>query len=429
MDNNETTDKGFQHQLTLEHNAYYAELKAQILRLLEQGEYDQALTFLSCSGNRDNEAKHNFSSSVESISQSSHSFVEYIIYLLLAELAFTHSDDAYGLETLARALLLGRQQNYVDLDCLNHDAMRDLCIRALRNNIEIAYVQQLIKTQKLNPKPPPFDVKHWPWELKIYTLGRFSILLNGKPLSVSGKGPAKPVEFVKVLVALGGREVSESDLCEVLWPDSDGDQAHSAFTTTLSRCRKLIGKQLLQLNNAQLSLNDHLCWVDSWSFERTLGELESMLGQHETQLKQSVQLKVDGLFELYHGLFMEKEPATGWVLPQRERLRTKFMRIIKLLIQFYRDRGGSCKKVILLYEKARELDPLSEEYCRGLMRCHAAQGNRPEALAIFDRCHSVLIEAFGIEPSDITTQLYQLIKTGDQQQLLGFCDVCSRAEN
>ncbi len=356
-----------------------------------------------------------------------HAVLRYVIYMLLAELAFNYKDDSQGLDFLTRAMRGGRQKDYVDISCLNPDRLCELCILALNHHIETAYVQRLIKVQKLYPKSSPFDVKNWPWQLKIYTMGRFSIVLNGAPLPSTGKAHGKPVELVKVLVALGGRDVSESALCEALWPDAEGDQAHSAFTTTLSRCRKLFGKPLLQLNNAQLSLNDQLCWVDSWAFERNLGELESLLGQNDSLLKQQIQLKVNGLFELYHGLFLEKEPGMSWVLPHRERLRAKFMRIIKLLIQFYRDTGGHCKKVIILYEKARELDPMSEEYCRGLMRCHAAQGNRPEALAIFERCHSILTESFGIQPSTQTTDLYQLIKTGEQQKISGLCDVCNRA--
>ncbi|MCK4710050.1 MAG: bacterial transcriptional activator domain-containing protein [Gammaproteobacteria bacterium] len=412
-----------------EQNAYYIELKTQILGMLEQEEYDQALEFLSCAGKRNNKAKRFIPSSRESVNQFSHSFLEYIIFLLLAELAFTYSDDTQGLDTLARALSVGRQHNYFNFDCLSPDTMCELCIQALRYNIEVDYVQLLIKRQKLKPQSPPFDVKLWPWELKIYTLGRFSILLNGVPLNITGKGQGKPVEFLKALVALGGRDVSEPDLCEVLWPDSEGDQAHSAFTTTLSRCRKLIGKQLLLFHNGHLSLSDHQCWVDSWAFERCLGELESMLGHNDPQFKQQIQYKVDSLFELYHGLFMEKEPQLGWILPYRERLNTKFLRLIKQLVHYYSRAGGQCKKVITLYEKARELDPMSEQYCRGLMRCHAAQGNRSEALAIFDRCHTMLITAFGIEPSNKTKELYQLIKTGDPQQLLNFCDVCSQTVN
>lgn len=123
---------------------------------------------------------------------------------------------------------------------------------------------------------------------------------------------------------------------------------------------------------------------------------------------------------------MVKEPTKGWMLPIRERLHSKFMRIIRLLIQYYRDSGGHCQSVITLYEKARELDPLSESYCRGLMRCYSARGNRSEALALFERCQQIMNQTFGIQPSNKTLQLYELIKA-DPDQDFGFCELCEQA--
>lgn len=272
----------------------------------------------------------------------------------------------------------------------------------------------------------PYDDISWPWTLKIYTLGRFSILLDGKPLRANGVGVSKPVELLKVLIALGGRDVSEFRLSEALWPDSEGDQAHSSFTTTLSRLRKLIGVKALVLMNGQLSLNDRYCWVDSWAFERFLGQLESYLMKSGDRPVSGIQSRVDQLFGLYHGLFLQQEAQAGWVLPLRERLRSKFLRSIRSLIQFYRDRGGECSSVVALYEKAREIDPCSEEYCRGLMRCRAAQGNRPEALALFESCKLILKETFGIKPSAKTTQLYHSIRNSRHDMAVEFCGLCAR---
>ncbi len=224
----------------------------------------------------------------------------------------------------------------------------------------------------------------------------------------------------------GGRDVHEARLTEVLWPDADGDNAHSAFTTTLSRLRKLLGSEVLQVNNASLSLNDHYCWLDSWAFERALGELETLLSSADELDTMSIQDRMQKVFDLYHGQFMEKEPQSGWMLPQRERLRVKLLRIIKRLIAFY-SHTGHCKKVITLHEKAHELDPLSEEYYCGLMKCHAALGDSAKALAVYDVCSTILQETFGIKPSEKTRNLHQLIQTGQQQQLKHLCELCAHA--
>ncbi len=324
------------------------------------------------------------------------------------------------LKALEQAMSIGVKKNYFNTDWWRHDAMCTLCISALERNIEINYVKKLIIKRNLRPENPPFHLENWPWKVRIYSLGRFSVLLDGDAL---GK-QSKPIKMLKALIAFGGREVSEEKICEALWPDAEGDSAHSAFTTTLSRLRKLLGNDVLQVHDGLLSLNDHLCWLDVWAFERTLGELDGLLESPGGQNKK-IQFKMRRIFKLYHGAFMEKENQMSWMLAQKGRLQIKFLRIIKKLIDFY-SHACQCKKVVSLYEKALEIDPLSEEYYRGLMRCHAGQGNSAEALAIFNSCQTMLDATFNIEPSKKTQQLYQLIKTSEQTTLQDQCEFCSR---
>jgi len=352
-------------------------------------------------------------------------FLHFNLYLSQAELGYAREDNKTGVTALKQAMAIGRQKSYFNTDWWRPQAMCGLCIKALENNIEVDYVQQLVKTRQLNPVSPPLHLDNWPWSVRIYTLGRFSVLLDGIPVSVNGKSKNKPIELLKALIAMGGRDVSEARICEALWPDAEGDNAHSSFTSTLSRLRQLLGSRLLLVHNGQLSLNDHFCWLDTWAYERSLGELESALSNSEEQQLITIEQKIQRVFDLYHGFFMEKEHQPGWMLPQRERLQTKLLRMIKRLTHFYSSQGH-CKKVITLYEKAQELDPLSEEHYRGLMRCHAALGNRAKALAVYENCRSILDTTFGIKPSEKTEQLFKLIKMDDKQQLKRACKLCAQ---
>ena len=69
--------------------------------------------------------------------------------------------------------------------------------------------------------------------VSVFTLGRFSLLLNGKPAEFGRKAPQRPLELLKAIIALGGREVSSTSLMSALWPDVDGDVAQRSFDTTL----------------------------------------------------------------------------------------------------------------------------------------------------------------------------------------------------
>src|SRR5271169_6305787 len=77
-------------------------------------------------------------------------------------------------------------------------------------------------------------------DVGLYTLGQFKIEVDRKPLHLQTKGH-KPLQLLKVLIALGGQTVAIDQLTESLWPDSDGDRAYGAFTVTLRRLRELIG--------------------------------------------------------------------------------------------------------------------------------------------------------------------------------------------
>jgi DNA-binding SARP family transcriptional activator len=48
------------------------------------------------------------------------------------------------------------------------------------------------------------------------------------------------------------------------------------------------------------------------------------------------------------------------------------------------------------------VDPLVEEYYQRLMICHQRQGQRAEAVSVYQRCREVLQASLGIAPSPET---------------------------
>ena len=87
----------------------------------------------------------------------------------------------------------------------------------------------------------------------------------------------KPFLLLKALIAFGGRDVKEEQLCDALWPDAEGDLAHRSFETTLYRLRQLIGKdKAIQLKEGRLTLDRQSCWVDAFALEQVLNEAEGL---------------------------------------------------------------------------------------------------------------------------------------------------------
>jgi two-component SAPR family response regulator len=124
----------------------------------------------------------------------------------------------------------------------------------------------------------PVETNQWTGPVRIYTLGRFTLVINGFPVDVAGRVQKKPLLLLKAIVSLGGRDIREDQLSDILWPEADGDSGHNAFTTTLSRLRKLIqNDSAIQIANGRLSLNNRICWVDRWEFEKLCNQLELLI--------------------------------------------------------------------------------------------------------------------------------------------------------
>ncbi|HEX4329104.1 MAG TPA: hypothetical protein VH105_20100, partial [Burkholderiales bacterium] len=139
-----------------------------------------------------------------------------------------------------------------------------LLSQALQAGIETEYVSSVIREQQLQPPGP--EVEAWPWAVKIYTLGNFRVVIEGEPLTFNGKAQKKPLELLKALIALGGRDVDFPTLVEMLWPDAE--DARKSGEMTLSRLRKLLGRaDAVLITDGKLALNPALVWLDADAFE------------------------------------------------------------------------------------------------------------------------------------------------------------------
>ena len=213
--------------------------------------------------------------------------------------------------------------------------------------------------------------------------------------------------MLKALIALGGKEVREDQISDALWPEADGDVAHESFATNLHRLRKLMGNEkALQLREGRLTLDERFCWVDAWAFERTLGQAD--IRWKEKSKENAVRL-VEKAMDLYKGPFLFRDIEQPWAAAMGERLRSKFLRSVGGLGQYWQE-AGQWEKALDCYQKGLEVENLAEEFYQGLMICHERLGRRAEALSVYNRCKTALSQAFGIEPSLRTQSLMENIR-------------------
>jgi DNA-binding SARP family transcriptional activator len=287
--------------------------------------------------------------------------------------------------------------------------MADIFARALEFGIEPEYAKRVIQLRKLGPPPGHLGMEAWPWPVRIYTLGRFEILIDGKPLQLPARAPRKPLELLKALIAFGSRGVAIGSLVGQIWQDQEGDAARNSLNVALHRLRKILGDdEVISLYEGKLSLDRTRVWVDAWAFQRLTGSIEDRAhGTYKSERHDAGTVAAQ-LLRAYLGHFLAEEEAS-WVLGYRERLRSKFLRAIKTLTKRFEE-AHRYDEALELHRRAIEIDPLAEEFHCGLMRTLLALGRFAEGIDAYRRCRELLSVTLAIEPSAETQAVYKSLK-------------------
>lgn len=256
-------------------------------------------------------------------------------------------------------------------------------------------------------------VSNTAWPVEIRTLGRFELVLDGKPVLFSGKARRKPLLLLKMLVALGCTGVKEEELTDLIWPDADGDRAHSAFTTTLWRLRSLIGcDKAIEVHEARVSLNPRYCWVDIRHFEEILHRLDSLPEADAREVDdgsgagEPVLQLAERALHLYRGRFLPAEENLPWVMPMRSRMNSRFSSLI-IRVGKHLETSDQWEKAAKHYRAAVEIgETADEEIYQRLMVCYHRLNQPDKAIDTYQRA---LAATLGRRPSAGTEAIYRAV--------------------
>ena len=337
------------------------------------------------------------------------SYLQFITLFFMGRAALDAGDEQEAVRLLQASLAIGARQGFMNFAYWHNPTMAKLCAFALEQGIETEYVRKLIQVHHMTPTGSALACSDWPWPVQIYTLGRFELLISGVQAGKPDAAPAsKPLQLLKAVIALGGSEVSQEQLADLLWPDADGDQARRSFDTTMHRLRKMLGhEQALTIRNGKLNLDPALVWLDVRAFDSCFNQLSPVIAD-------SIKPEQVSLYEraiaLYKGGFLPADKAESWSLDCRERLRGRFVRLVVALGSFW-EHDQKYEQALECYRHSLEVDAPSEELYRQLMSCLAMLDRHAEALAVYETCRSNLLISLGVEPSPATAALARSIRT------------------
>jgi hypothetical protein len=202
--------------------------------------------------------------------------IQFLCYLIDAEIQLGDKRQKKSLGQLEKALALGCRQEYTNIWLWRPKAITKLCLKALEADIQTQYVQKLIRKRKLYPSIAFGDMRNWPFPIRIKTLKQFSVIVDEKEVGPFGRIKV-PIFLLKTLIikGLGGKAISVDDILPELWPDCNADKAMNTFKNNLHRLRKILAyEEAVLVNQKKICLNSVICWVDIWEFDALLKETE-----------------------------------------------------------------------------------------------------------------------------------------------------------
>src|SRR5262249_50010490 len=162
------------------------------------------------------------------------------VQLAAAEDRLEAGEQRVALDGIRAAFRLGHEHGFRRGPGWRPRALGKLCALALESDAESEFARTLVREGRLTPESPPLRAKRWPWAFRIKTFGDFRCLRDDAPVELSGKGPGRPMELLKVLIALGGENVRADQVADALWPHMEADYAYKSFTATLHRLRRTL---------------------------------------------------------------------------------------------------------------------------------------------------------------------------------------------
>lgn len=308
-------------------------------------------------------------------------------------------------KSLSRALAMASRNGIRFLVLNLPESSAKLLAVAVKAGIEPGFTKDLISSNALVCPDP--EIENWPWQLKVRSLGSFEVWQGEEKIQFTRKAKQKPLDLLKTIITLGGRGVSERVITDMLWPEAEGDAAHSAFATTLHRLRHLTGgDKVIELKNGKLTLDARYCWVDAWALEAALKGAEESLksGPVDSALKD-----IDRALELYRGDFLAADSDMPWTAQTRGRLRERVCKALLAASERLISSGKASQAAEYL-QSGTAIDDCAEGFYQRLIEIHIAHGRRREAAALYEKLRETLYAKHAVEPSQATKAIVKCLK-------------------
>ncbi|WP_246000302.1 AfsR/SARP family transcriptional regulator [Nocardioides pocheonensis] len=221
-------------------------------------------------------------------------------------------------------------------------------------------------------------------EVAIQLLGRFSVAVDGAPISGDAWRSRRAADVVKLLALSPDRRLHRSQVMEALWPESDPQGSGANLRKALHFARRATGdEQTIVSQQGVLVL-----WPDA----QVDTDVERFEIAARRALAEGDPAACRAVADLYGGDLLPDDRYESWLAEPHHRLRQRYLDLLR---------------VGTLWARLAEEDPTDEQAARSLMRAHLDAGERREAIRRFERLREALHDQLGVGPDRATISLYE----------------------
>src|SRR5205807_1261330 len=247
--------------------------------------------------------------------------------------------------------------------------------------------------------------------LRIYLTGEVAVERGDQLLRDADLGGRQGRLALVYLVAERERAVTQSELAELLWPDSLPPSWPVALSAVISKLRQKLAT--LGLDRDQIIANAFRCyqfrppaepWIDLEAAADALHQAEGAVQANQPQAAYGPALIAT---TIARRPFLTGGDAP-WVMTRRERLRDILVRALACRVEALIWNG----ELALAQDQARaavDLEPFRESGYRRLMQVLVKRGDRAEAVRVYNDCKRRLAEELGVAPSDETESMFRAL--------------------
>ena len=239
-------------------------------------------------------------------------------------------------------------------------------------------------------------------DIEIRMLGKFEILMDGKPVLSALKQSRKATMLIQYLVLQKGEKVTHKDLTDTLWNGERSTNPDMALRAIMHRFRNMIDAEgLKELETCIITSRGYYQWNPTMECRVDVFEMEALMEEARRQLNPAAAVaRYERVLELYAGRLLPMFCNEPWVETRSLTLHVQY-RIALFQVLEACKRKGENERIVKLCRRAIELDPYEERLYLEMIQALEALGRHEQALEMTRRGNAMGCLHHAVEPERV----------------------------